>query len=812
MGAHADDPPGRMSLAATLASDHPTIPLSGAEAVVRLAAEGATLPFIARYRKEQTGNLDEVAIQAVLDTKERWDALVARREFILREIERQEKLSPELREQILATTDREALEDLYLPYKRKRATRAAVAREAGLGPLADWIWDCGHGLETPQPGQTLELWAFTFRNEERGFPDTETVIQGAQDILVERLAEMPALRALVRQEMQTKGWLSSTRTDKAKPNGKYEKYFAHAEPVTALLEPRHSHRYLAIRRGAAEGELTIQVSGGPTDPEFEARQLGAFEAAACTVPDSPGAAVLGRAALAALREHVQPSVATAVSKALKMVADDAAVAVFAENVSKVLLAAPLGPHPVLGADPGLRTGCKLAVVDAAGGLVSNGVIQLGTDAGKEEALGILAELARTHGVRAVAVGNGTAGRETERFIRSALGAQGCTVPVVMVSEAGANAYSASEVARQEFPDLDVTVRGTISIARRLQDPLAELVKIDPKSIGVGQYQHDVPPALLKRSLEQVVDSCVNQVGVNLNTASVHLLAHVAGLGSTLASAVVEHRTAHGLFRSRAELLQVPHFSLRTFEQAAGFLRIPDGEHPLDNTGVHPERYEALARFAESAGTDVAGLLGPGAERVRQSGELRDELGEFTFADVLQELEKPGRDPRETFVPFQFRDDVHTLEDLKPGMVCSGIVTNVTTFGAFVDVGVHQDGLVHVSRLADRFVQDPHEVVSPGDRVQVRVVEVNRDKAQIALTMKRDRPPERRPRPTEAKPAAERPRRPRERGRERERERRRGDGRESPQPPPRREKPGPAPAFNNPFAALSSLRDSLKPKP
>jgi uncharacterized protein len=432
-------------------------------------------------------------------------------------------------------------------------------------------------------------------------------------------------------------------------------------------------------------------------------------------------------------------------------------------------------------------------------------------------------------VQAVAIGNGTAGRETERFVRAALAERGVGVPVVMVSEAGASVYSASDVARKEFPELDVTVRGAISIGRRLQDPLAELVKIDPKSIGVGQYQHDVAPHLLKRSLDRVVDSCVNQVGVAVNTASEHLLAHVAGIGEALAAALVAHRTAHGLFRSRAQLLDVAHFTRKTFEQAAGFLRIPGGEHPLDNTGVHPERYEALERLATSLGVDLAGLLDGGVARVRDSKELRDELGEFTFADVCRELEKPGRDPRETFVPFQFRDDVHALEDLKPGMTCPGIVTNVTNFGAFVDIGVHQDGLVHISRLSETFVKDPRDVVSPGDRVTVRVIEVNKEKGQIALSMKpsraqaeRSAPPrqegrgprperpagggprrDRRPGPPGPRPARDfagggprperRPRPPRDRDRDR--------------PSPRPERSKPQPAFNNPFAIL---KDRFKP--
>jgi uncharacterized protein len=414
--------------------------------------------------------------------------------------------------------------------------------------------------------------------------------------------------------------------------------------------------------------------------------------------------------------------------------------VFADNVRKLLLAAPFGPKAVLGVDPGIRTGCKLAVIDGAGKYVGSGLLHLETIAGKANAAPVLADLVRRGGIAAVAVGNGTAGRETETFVREALKIAGLAeVPVVMVSEAGASVYSASELAREEFPDLDVTVRGAISIARRLQDPLAELVKIDPKSIGVGQYQHDVSPHALKKSLDAVIDSCVNQVGVNLNTASYHLLSHVSGIGPALAKAIVERRARDGLFRSRAQLLEVPRFSKRVFEQAAGFLRIPEGAHPLDATSVHPERYAVLERLAAQLGVGVVGLLGAGVKLVRGAKELEAEVGAFTLADIIAELEKPGRDPRAGFVAFSFRQDIHAVADLQAGMVCPGIVTNVTNFGAFVDVGVHQDGLVHISQLADRFVKDPREVVSPGDRVSVRVLEVKREKNQIALTMKAERP-------------------------------------------------------------------------
>ncbi len=845
---------------------NPEIRLAGARAVLDLAEGGATVPFIARYRKERTGNLDEVAIRRALAAKELWDRLLNRQKIILEAIERQKKLTPELRERVEATFDLDALEDLYLPYKQKRKTKAVLAREAGLSPLADWIWNCGHGTETPQPGQTLELWAFTFRNNEKGILTAEAAIEGARDILVERLSEILELRVLVRQALFEQGWLRARKTDKAKPHSKYETYFAFQEKLASLRDPQSSHRYLAVRRGAAEGELAIAVGGPPDDPEFEKRLAAAFEAAACTVPDSPGSDVLQKAARGALAEHVLPSIENEVHRALKDTADAAAIQVFAENVRRRLLEAPFGPKPVLGIDPGVRTGCKLASVDARGAFVKTDVIHLQTDEAKTRARALVADLARD--AEAVAVGNGTAGRETEAFVRAALGEAGIKAPVVLVSEAGASVYSASDVAREEFPALDATVRGAISIARRLQDPLAELVKVEPRSIGVGQYQHDVSPGGLVRSLEAVVDSCVNQVGVNLNTASRHLLAHVSGIGPALAGAIVEQREQKGLFASRAALLDVPRFGARAFEQAAGFLRVPGSENPLDNTGVHPERYAVLEGLAARLGCPVTELLGPGVERVRQAADLREEVGSFTFDDIVRELEKPGRDPRDAFVPFSFREDVHKLEDLKPGLTCPGIVTNVTNFGAFVDVGVHQDGLVHISQLGDRFVKDPRQVVKPGDRVQVRVLKVDLDKKQISLSMK-SVSPERKPRPrperkrearrpetktAEGKrPEAKRPetRRPGARRPEvvrpdakppsaprREPERRPlpGDRPRPPSgsagprptrpntsgprpsgppaggkgsPPPDRSRPAPQPAFNNPFAVLAKLKDPGK---
>jgi uncharacterized protein len=728
-----------MTFETWLPSAEPGIPLPGASAVLKLAGEGATVPFIARYRKEQTGNLDEVAIQKVLDAKERWDETLKRQAFILEEIERQKKLTPELKARILASFERDVLEDIYLPFKRKRKTKATLAKEAGIEPLADWIWNCGHGTDRPLEGQTLELWAFTFRNPDAGFPELEQVLEGAEDILTERLAEIQALRQTVRQATFERGHLRTKKGEEAKPVSKYERYFNYHEPIQALLKPESSHRYLAMRRGWLEKELSLALSGPPDDAQYDQRLVGAFEAVACSVPDSPGAGILLRAARLALKAQVLPSIENEVHRTLKEIADQAAIKVFAENLRGLLLTSPFGSKAVLGVDPGLRTGCKLAVIDDSGQYLSSAVMKLQNQAGQAAAKKLLAEILQAVPVKAIAVGNGTAGRETETFLRAAVKEAGFASPVVMVNEAGASVYSASEAAREEFPALDLTVRGAVSIARRLQDPLAELVKIEPRSIGVGQYQHDVAANALKKSLELVVDSCVNQVGVDLNTASYHLLSHVSGIGPTLAKAIVDRRQSQGLFHSRQQLLEVPRFSKKTFEQAAGFLRIPGAPHPLDNTGVHPERYAVLESLASRLGKQVRDLLGPGVDWVRQASDLREQVGAFTFDDIVKELEKPGRDPREQFVPFAYRDDIHTLKDLKPGLKCPGIVTNVTNFGAFVDIGVHQDGLVHVSQIADRFVKDPREVVHPGMRVEVRVLEVNLQKQQIALSLKSEAP-------------------------------------------------------------------------
>lgn len=715
-------------------SQFPHIPLSGAHAAISLSEAGGTIPFIARYRKEQTGNLDEVAIEQAIQAQARWKQIGERKAFILSEIEAQGKLTDSLRALLEGTFDLTALEDIYLPYKRKKKTKATLAKEAGLEPFADWIWRAGHeaGFDG---GETPESRAKLFLNPEAKIDTEAAALEGAHAILVERLSEAQDLRQFVRSELLERGIVSSCKGEKAKEPSKFDRYFDYHELVSSLRKGEHSHRYLALRRGEAEGELQVRIGGGAEDELFQQRLLRRFEEAACGVERTTCAATLKKAARFALKYYVYLSIEAEIHSMLKEIADEAAIAVFADNVRTVLLGSPFGARTVLGVDPGLRTGCKLALVDRAGSYVASAVVHTLGEGDRSKARALIKELSQKAGLEAIAVGNGTGGREAEEFFRALVKEQGLTIPVALVSEAGASVYSASEIARREFPDLDLTVRGAISIARRFQDPLAELVKVDPKSIGVGQYQHDVNQQSLKGSLERVVESCVNAVGVNLNTASEYLLSFVSGIGPALAKGIVEYRGQKGLFSSRQQLLEVPRFGSKAFEQAAGFLRVADAAHPLDATGVHPEQYGVLEEFAAEEGIEVAALLGAGVARVRSSSRLRERLGEFTFRDVIAELEKPGRDPRDPFVTMEFREGISEMSDLTEGMVCPGIVTNVTNFGAFVDIGVHQDGLVHISQLSDTFVKDPRDVVTTGQRVVVRVLEVNSQKKQIALSMK-----------------------------------------------------------------------------
>ena len=702
------------------------VSLKSLTAVMELLDEGATVPFIARYRKEVTGNLDEVQIRDSQEKLEYFRELEERRETVLESIESQGKLTPELKAKIEAVLEKNELEDLYLPYKPKRRTKAQMAREKGLEPLAQFLWAQG-----PEP---LETYAATFINAEKGVTSVAEALEGARHIVSEMVSENAEYRKSVRAMMMADGIVTSRAIEGAEdPEGKFKMYAEYSEPASKIP----SHRMLAIRRGAKEGVLAFEI-----DLPRE-RPLGYLNT---QVIHSQGecARHLADAVEDAYDRLLNPSIQTEVRLELKDRSDEEAIKVFRENLENLLLAPPAGMLGVLAIDPGIRTGCKIAVVDDTGKFLENSVIYPFEP--KNDLAGsikTLAGLVAKHNVRAIAIGNGTASRETAALVQDFLRQAKLTaIFSVTVSESGASVYSASDIARQEFPDLDLTVRGAISIARRLQDPLSELVKVDPKSIGVGQYQHDVDQRRLKQSLEATVESCVNRVGVDLNTASWALLRYVAGITERTALKIVEYRNEHGAFRSRVQLTAVPGFGPKTFEQAAGFLRIRGGENPLDMTAVHPESYAVVEKIAASLGVTVPELIARPelVEKVKLEGFQTESVGMYTLGDIREELRKPGRDPREKFVAPQWREDVKELADLKPGMQLEGVVTNVTRFGAFVDIGVHQDGLVHVSELANRFIKDPSEFVKAGQIVKVTVLTVDPKAKRIALSMKASAPP------------------------------------------------------------------------
>ncbi len=713
----------------------PAVSAKSAHAVIELSAEGGTVPFIARYRKEKTGNLDEVQIRSVLEAHETFNEIVKRKTFLVKEIGEQGNLTTEIKKRIDLSWELGELEEIYKPFKKKKKTKATIARDAGLEPLANWIWEIGHGQN--KDDTTMEMKAKSFINPTHKIQTYEDALKGAQDIIIEKIANEAELRSLVNKNYTEKGRIISKASKGYKPHSKYEMYKEFEESVKSLMETKSSHRYMAMRRGWQEEELSLDVNA---DDEL---LLKSYEKFATTNPDNAIGEFLAQAAKMALTVYVIPSVTNEVHRILKEKSDEDAIKVFAENVRRLLLASPFGPKCVLGVDPGLRTGCKVALIDKGGNFISHTVLQILGENVEQKAKTLFSEVIKQIQIDAIAVGNGTAGRQTETFLRKVLKELGSNIPVIMVNESGASVYSASDIARTEFPDLDLTVKGAISIARRLQDPLAELVKVDPKSIGVGQYQHDVNQTHLKKSLEAVVESCVNNVGVDLNTASGALLSYVAGIGPALAQNIIEHRKTKGLFTDRSELQKVPKFSTKAYEQAAGFLRIPNGKMVLDSTGIHPERYPAVRDMAQDMGVAVGDLVGAGAKKlVEHRSKWAKLVGEFTFDDIVKELERPGRDPRDAFKIFQYRDDIAEVKDLKEGMICPGIVTNVTNFGAFVDIGVHQDGLVHISELSHQFIEDPRKVVNPGDQITIKVLKVDSEKNQISLSMKLEAAPER----------------------------------------------------------------------
>ena len=696
------------------------LPLRGLTVVIELLDDGGTVPFIARYRKEATGNLDEVQIRAIEEKLAYFRELADRRETILASIADQGKLTEELKVRIEATLDKNELEDLYLPYRPKRRTKATIAREKGLEPLAAYLW-------AQQPAaESLDRLAIGFINTELGVATVDEALEGARHIVAEWISEDADLRKALRQLVFDEGVVVSRKVmDAVDEQEKFKMYYDYKEPAKTIP----SHRMLAIRRGEGENVLYFLLEVVPERAlaimqRHVLRQRGDWTRQIELAIDD------------AWKRLLNSSIQGEIRLELKRRSDTEAIKVFRDNLYNVLLAPPAGPISVLGIDPGLRTGCKVAVVDETGKLLAHDVLYLHTSKhGNIEAAPKLESLLRRHNVRAIAIGNGTASRETDAFVRGFLRDKDIQdIFSVTVSESGASIYSASDVARQEFPDLDLTVRGAISIARRLQDPLSELVKVDPKSIGVGQYQHDVDQRQLAESLESVVESCVNRVGVDLNTSSWTLLRHVAGITERTALNIVSYRNEKGSFRSRTQVLEVPGIGPKTFEQAAGFFRIRNGDNPLDMTAVHPESYAVVEQIAQSIKTSVKEII--------QQPQLLEKIdlghlsaGTYTLNDILAELRKPGRDPRDKFVAPSFHEDVREFADVQAGMVLEGVVTNVTKFGAFVDIGVHQDGLVHISELSDRYIKDPSEAVKTGQIVKVKVLSVDLKAKRIGLSIK-----------------------------------------------------------------------------
>jgi len=727
------------------------------QATAGLLREGATIPFIARYRKEVTGSLDEVQITAIRDRVDQLAELDKRREAILKSLEERQLLTEELKGKILKAETLSVLEDIYLPFRPKRRTRATVAKERGLEPLAQILF----AQEEKDPLAE----ALPFVDPEKSVPSAEEALSGARDIIAEWISEDPSARAALRDLFTSRGvFRTKVITGKEAEGSKYRDYFGWEEPVPKAP----SHRILAMRRGENEGILILRIL--PPEPEALAILERLF------VKGKNACSIQVRLAMEdSYPRLLSSSMETEIRLETKKRADEEAIRVFADNLRQLLMAPPLGQKNVLAIDPGLRTGCKTVCLDRQGKLLHNETIfPLLSEKGREESAQRVLELLSKFQIEAVAVGNGTGGRETEAFIRS-LPLPGA-IPLVLVNESGASVYSASKVAREEFPDHDVTVRGAVSIGRRLMDPLAELVKIDPKSIGVGQYQHDVDQPALKRSLDDGVASCVNAVGVEANMASAQLLTYVSGLGPQLAANILAWRNENGPFASREALKKVPRLGPKAFEQAAGFLRIQAGKNPLDASAVHPESYPVVEAMAADLGCAVEDLMREEALRrkIDLSRYVTEKAGLPTLNDILKELAKPGRDPRQDFEVFRFAEGIDKIEDLREGMNLDGIVTNVTAFGAFVDIGVHQDGLVHVSQLSDRFVKEPHQVVKVQQKVRVTVLAVDLERKRISLSMKKepDKKPEAEPKKEGKSPAGK--------------------------PPARKEKREPAP-FNNPFA-------------
>jgi len=792
-----------------------SLPVEKVNSVLNLSSEGGTVAFIARYRKEQTGGLDEVAVRDILNERDRVLDLLDRQQTIIKAIDEQKKLTPELRAKILTTFDKLELEDIYAPYKKKKKTKADLARELGIGPFAETIIK-----QRIEDGDCIKL-ARGYLDPLKKLTDPEIIIEHAINIIVEQIAHDVDLKKRLRAHTFETGFVYSKKAPRFKEeNSKFETYFEYKEKIKNLTNPKNSHRILAIQRGFNEKALSIGVECNSVDCIDIVKTAYVKNEKSIFLP------LMLRAVEQAYKDYLASSIELDIFSELKDCSDKAAIHVFSKNLRDLLLQSPLGEKVIIGFDPGFRTGCKLAVIGKSGEYLSSTTIYPVEPHNKvEEAEAVLTKLCTDHNVEAIAIGNGTASRETDKFVSDFIKKNSLEkILFTVVNEAGASIYSASDVAREELPTLDITYRGSVSIARRLQDPLAELVKIDPKSIGVGQYQHDVSQAELKKSLDNVVEDCVNYVGVDLNTASPHLLAYVSGIGKSLARSIIEHRNNNGPFKARTELTGVSKLGDKVFEQSAGFLRIRNGENILDNTGVHPERYALINDVCTKNGVDLSGLIGnkEEIEKLFSAEELIKEFGEYTLKYVVEELKKPGRDPRTIFKKTEFQEGLKSIEDVKQGMIVNGVVSNITNFGVFVNIGVHEDGLIHISELTDRgFIKDPREVISLGDEVRVRIIGVDVAKKQISLSLKQAKVSEPKPQKKEI---------PRGMTREQAQAQEQRDYDKPRRPAPRptqqdnRPRKGPAP-FNNspreprppkvnpnsPFAVLAGIRDKVGKK-
>lgn len=782
------------------------IPFAKVDSVLNLSTQGGTVAFIARYRKEQTGGLDEVAIRLILNERDRILEILDRQQTIIKAIDEQKKLTPELKARVLSTFDKLVLEDIYAPYKKKKKTKADIARELGIEPFAETIL-----RQRIEEGEYLRF-ARSYLDPLKNLIDPAIVVEHAVNIVTEIIAHDVDLKKKLREFTFENGFIYSKKAPRFKDeSSKFDTYFNYKEKIKNLINPKNSHRVLAIQRGFNEKALSIGI---------EADSQACIQIINDTYIKNPKCIfypLLVKAVEGAYKDYLSSSIELDIFNELKQHADEAAINVFSKNVKDLLLQSPLGEKIILGMDPGFRTGCKVSITGRGGEVLEFLTIYPVEPHNKtEESEKIILDLFTKYNVEAVAIGNGTASRETEKFVMDVLKKNSLEDKIicVVVNEAGASIYSASDVAREELPTLDITYRGAVSISRRLQDPLAELVKIDPKSIGVGQYQHDVEQKNLKESLEAVVEDCVNYVGVDLNTASPHLLAYVSGIGKTISKSIVDYRTNNGLFKSRAELTKVQKLGDKVFEQCAGFLKIRNGENPLDNTGVHPERYKLIEDVCKKAGTEVSSILGNKEEisKLFSDQEIVREFGEYTIKDVIEELKKPGRDPRTTFKKVEFHEGLKSIEDLKIGMLVNGVITNITNFGVFVNIGVHDDGLVHISELTDHgFINDPRQILSLGEEVKAKVIGLDVEKKQISLSIKQAKIQEKKseekrsiPRNNEKQNVNQRENRAYHNGSQNSRTQQARPQQTRPNREPRPIKVDP----NSPFAVLAKIRDKV----